>query len=44
MRLNFHSAKPEKYLLEFQFINFGDGTGFWTSGGTPFPSKKKLSF
>ncbi len=40
MRRNSNSAKPEKYLLEFQFISFGDGTGFWTSGGTPFPSKK----
>lgn len=40
MRRNFHSANPEKYLLEFQFLSFGDGTGFWTSGGTPFPSKK----
>lgn len=43
LRRNSNSAKPEKYLLEFQFLSFGDGTGFWNSGGTPFPSKKKQS-
>lgn len=41
MRKNHNNAKPSKYLLEFQFLSFGDKTGFWTSGGTPFPNKKK---
>ena len=31
---------PKKFLLEFQFLSFGDGSGFWTTGGTPFPSKQ----
>lgn len=41
MRKNYNNAKPSKYLLEFQFLSFGDKTGFWTSGGTPFPDRKK---
>lgn len=27
--------------LTFQFLTFGDATGFWTTGGTPYPSKKQ---
>jgi len=40
MRRSFSSV-PQKYLLKFQFLNFGDGTGFWATGGTPFSTKKK---
>ncbi len=32
---------PDKYELVFQLLSFGDGTGFWTVEGVPFPSKIK---
>lgn len=35
LRQSFRS-EPEKYLLEFQLLNFGDGTGFWGSRGKSF--------
>lgn len=30
----------EEYEFIFQVLSFGDGTGFHTTGGVPFPSKK----
>ena len=29
-----------KYILRFQFLNFGDGTGYISTGGTPIGKKK----
>jgi hypothetical protein len=38
-----HHNKPDakKLTLNFQMLSFGDGTGFWTTGGIPFPEKPK---
>ncbi len=36
-------SRPEYYLLEFQFLSFGDGTGFWGSNGKAFPSKTRFT-
>lgn len=33
--------KPNEFELFFQFLSFGDDTGFWTTGGVPFPSKRR---
>jgi hypothetical protein len=41
---NSRGSMPEKYELFFQFLSFGDDTGFWTTGGVPFPSKKEPPF
>lgn len=31
-------SNPKKLSFWFQTINFGDGTGFWTPDGRPFPN------
>lgn len=36
---NSFRAQPDLYLLEFQFLSFGDATGFWGSTGKAFPAK-----
>ena len=33
-------ANPKKIVLVFTSLRFGDGTGFVTTGGIPFPNKK----
>jgi hypothetical protein len=33
-------ANPKKLVLIFKSLRFGDGTGFWTTGGVPVPNKK----
>ncbi|MGI9108364.1 MAG: hypothetical protein ACR2G4_19220 [Pyrinomonadaceae bacterium] len=33
-------ADPKKVVLIFNSLRFGDGTGFWTTGGVPVPNKK----
>lgn len=38
-----YRAKPETYLLEFQMLSFGDGTGFLGSKARPVYSDKKSS-
>jgi hypothetical protein len=40
LKQNFRAA-PARYQLEFQFLSFGDGTGFWGDKGSAFPSKKQ---
>lgn len=34
---------PKFYLLRFQMMNFGDGTGFLGAGGSPVSSNKRTS-
>jgi hypothetical protein len=34
-RRNLPKEEPKKVRLVFNLINFGDGTGFWTTGGVP---------
>jgi hypothetical protein len=36
--------EPRKILIEFQGINFGDGTGYRDTGGTPVNIHKKTNF
>lgn len=38
-----HWPRPKQLVLRFQEINFGDGTGFSTTGGVPWPAPKKSS-
>ncbi len=33
-------ATPKRIALVFNSLRFGDGTGFWTTGGVPVPNKK----
>lgn len=35
-------SKPEKYTLNFQLLNYGDGTGFWGSKGSTFSTKARV--
>lgn len=37
------TPQPKKIMLRFQKINFGDGTGFLDSGGTPWPRPRKTT-
>lgn len=37
-------AVPKKYKLVFQFLGFGDDTGFSGTTGAPHPSKKEQPF
>jgi hypothetical protein len=39
-RTDSRQADPKKIVLVFNSLRFGDGTGFTTTGGVPFPSKK----
>jgi hypothetical protein len=36
-------TNPKKLVFEFQEINYGDGTGFLGTSGTPMPIKKERS-
>jgi hypothetical protein len=40
-RRNLPKEEPKKVRLVFNLINFGDGTGFWTTGGVPVDMHKK---
>ncbi len=35
---------PTKFLIRFQELNFGDGTGFRSGEGEPWPPEKKAGF
>jgi hypothetical protein len=37
-----NKADAEKLILKFQILAFGDGTGFWTNDGVPFPRPLEL--
>ena len=34
--------QPKKVQMLFQFINFGDGTGFWGTTAAPLPHPKRI--
>jgi hypothetical protein len=34
--------QPKKVQVLFQFINFGDGTGFWGTTAAPLPHPKRI--
>ncbi|HEX6186954.1 MAG TPA: hypothetical protein VFZ40_02645 [Pyrinomonadaceae bacterium] len=36
--------QPKRVQIVFQFINFGDGTGFWGGTAAPLPNPKKKAF
>lgn len=38
---NLSKEEPKKVRLVFDLINFGDGTGFWTTSGVPVDVHKK---
>jgi hypothetical protein len=40
-RRNHSKHQPEKLILYFQMLSFGDGTGFWTTGGVHLPEPLK---
>lgn len=35
--------QPKKIRVEFQNVNFGDGTGFWGGSAAPLPHPKRLT-
>jgi hypothetical protein len=41
--INLPKDEPKKVRLEFYWLNFGDGTGFGTSAGEPYPWPKNNS-
>jgi len=38
-----HISQPKKVRVIFQFINFGDGTGFWGTTAAPLPHPKRAA-
>ncbi len=38
-----HISQPKKVRVIFQFINFGDGTGFWGTTAAPLPHPKQAA-
>lgn len=40
-RRNHNKLQPKKLIFKFQELSFGDGTGFWTTDGIPFPEPPK---
>jgi hypothetical protein len=42
-RRNLPKEEPKKLRLVFNLINFGDGTGFWTTSGVPIDIHRKQS-
>lgn len=40
-RKNHSKPQPKKLILKFQMLGFGDGTGFESTGGIPFPEPPK---
>jgi hypothetical protein len=36
-----NKPQPKKVILYFGTLSFGDGTGFWTTDGIPFPNEPK---
>lgn len=40
-RSNLPKDEPKKVRILFNLINFGDGTGFWTTGGVPIDIHQK---
>ncbi|MDT7540877.1 MAG: hypothetical protein QOE33_781 [Acidobacteriota bacterium] len=40
---NLLKEEPKKVRLVFNLINFGDGTGFWTTSGVPVDAYRKQS-
>jgi hypothetical protein len=38
---NNNKPQPKKIILHFRVLNFGDGTGFWTTSGIPIPEPPK---
>jgi len=40
-RRDYNKPQPKKLILEFQVLSFGDGTGFDSTGGTPYPQPRK---
>jgi hypothetical protein len=39
-RTNHNMRHPKKFGIEFHSLNFGDGTGFHTTGGLPLPKPR----
>lgn len=37
----YHDHYPKKFEVKFQFLIFGDGTGYLDTSGSPFPDKPK---
>lgn len=42
LKLNGENASPQKIEVIFQFLSFGDKTGFWGTRGAAYPSNKKV--
>lgn len=40
-RKNHNKPQPNKLIFKFQVLSFGDGTGFESTGGIPFPEPRK---
>jgi hypothetical protein len=43
LRRDDHITQPKKVRVIFQFINFGDGTGFWGTTAAPLPHPKQAA-
>lgn len=37
-KAKYSRPEPDDVLIRFQSLSFGDGSGFWSMGGTPYPN------